>query len=87
MKSWAPWVKARKAADADRKAVEEARKRVEATIAAALATERRQAWWRLAEAHGWKGGKPHSAVVPMTEQMTFRRFWDSIGAPKHQTEA
>ena len=87
MKSWASWVRARKADATDKKAAEQAREQIEQAIALALASQRREAWWRLAEAHGWSGGKPHASVVPKNEQAAFRRFWDAIGAPKHQTEA
>jgi hypothetical protein len=85
-RSWAPWVRRRRdsrAEDAEQRRVAE---RISATVQAQLAEERRAAWWRLAEAHGWNGGRPMASAVPHEDLLRHRRFWNAIGARPHSTE-
>jgi hypothetical protein len=87
MKSWAPWFAERNRKRADAVAERRAVEKSAAAASMALAVARRDAWWRLAEAHGWNGGRPCSSVIPKDKAARFHAFWDAMGAQRHSTEA
>jgi hypothetical protein len=96
MRSHADWFKhvsvgaSARAADRleqEAKAREAIAARFKAAASAALAVERREAFHRLALAHGWKGGRTMAGVIPIEERRIFTRFWNAMGAPACREEA